>query len=284
MKTQKIPKVAMVSFFMVLFLLMLSTGVSFAATASLYDSGSGTTTAPSGTSTFALSNDTYTMDDNNTVLNLNKLRPFKTISIALESITLPSGVTFGQAADTTDGTVDGDVYQIYARVGNSIDNIASAERFPLHNETKYNSSTSPYLIYWTPPPAAFARLEIMSGVSAIYGATLNIIPFDVEHDPTLVVFDTQTTSIGASGVSNSFVAESSGGTGFYIPSGAKWFGFFADGNNVPYSTDGTEPTTPGIYFSDGKEKILDLEETKKLGVGSDGAAALDMTPYSRRPY
>ena len=136
------------------------------------------------------------------------------------------------------------------------------------------------------PPSMYAIPYVKSGTTALGNIRIGMLvgySEDAGFEETLMIFDTQSTSVGTSGVSNDFT---SGGTGFTLPQGAKWFGYFANGDNVPYTTDDNDADSNGLYFPDGEEKILPRSEVRNLGLGGTGgvAATLKQTPYSRRPY
>jgi len=263
MKMQKFLKVVATTSFMV-FLLMLSTGVSFGVTASLYDSGTGTTTAPSGISTFALDSSTYTVDSNDTVINLNKFDPFEVIAIRINSVTLPSGVTFGQAASTDDGTVEGDAYILYARVGNDPDNVSTGEQIPITPSTKYSSSTTPWIIEWEPGPISYVQFEFLSGVSAVYEVELKFTTSNRKKSPVLIPLSHQTADFAATGTTP--FKES-----FTIPNGCRCVEIQSTSTNWAYSS----PTESGVskIIEENKSLPMPISEIEDGSYGPGAGAA-----------
>lgn len=147
-----------------------------------------------------------------------------------------------------------------------------------------NNTAGPHFIKI--PPRMYAVPYIKSGTTALGNVRIGALvgySDDAGFEETTLTFDEQHSAFATTGVSNNMT---SGGTGFTLPNGAEWFGFFAKGDDVPYSTDDTDADTSGLYFPDGKEKILPRSEVEELGTAANGSSAgtLTMTPYSRRPY
>lgn len=198
-------------------------------------------------------------------------------TLAPMNLTPLSGVT----PDLSGATFTVRLYESY---GEDETAVGMAQDRPLVYERELSSGDSPYAVSFLSGAEA-VWFEFLSSNTAWAGPQWRLAGREARQgdEGSLVVFAEQHSAFGTSGVSNNMT---SGATGFSLPDGAKWCGFFANGDNVPYSTDGTDASSSGLFFADEKEKLLPREEVIKLGIAgaSSSAGTLTMTPYSRRPY
>jgi hypothetical protein len=197
-------------------------------------------------------------------------------------------IDYSQAQQALGGTVDG-TFSLWAVQSLDENDFASGETVYFYKDEELTSLTNNTVAPVTRRLQPGMFLQYYFGTSGATG-------FDKAHiverggeqtgeyyvSPA-VVFDEQHSAFSTSGVSNDMT---SGGTGFTLPDGANWFGFFANGDDVPYSTDDTDASTSGLYFPESEQKILPLGEVRNLGTAANGSSAgtLTMTPYSHRPY
>lgn len=198
-------------------------------------------------------------------------------TLAPMNLTPLSGVT----PDLSGATYTVRIHEAY---GEDETAVGMAQDRPLVYERELSSGDSPYAISFLSGAEAL-WFEFLSSATAWEGPEWRLIGREARpgDEGSLVVFPEQHSAFGTSGVSNDFT---SGGTGYTLPDGAKWFGFFARDDNLPYSTDGTNASSSGLFFPQEEEKLLPREEVVKLGIAgaSSSSGTLTMTPYSRRPY
>uniref|UniRef100_A0A6M3J940 Uncharacterized protein n=1 Tax=viral metagenome TaxID=1070528 RepID=A0A6M3J940_9ZZZZ len=128
---------------------------------------SGSTPSPSGTSTFTITAKSELLSNTNTVLRGLEYSDTNCMW-QLDGIVFPTGVTSGQAAATTGGTVSGVTINAWYKefVINNAANIAGAQKVYIVNNLAISSAATPYQIPFYPQAMGYIMFGQDCGVSA----------------------------------------------------------------------------------------------------------------------